>query len=522
MRRAVALGIAASLAIPVSAHADTVLVLDGVADAGEPDHFFVDFDVPAGTAEIQIEHDDLSDTDILDWGLYDPSGFRGWGGGNTEPIVIDADAASRSYLTGSITPGTWRLVVGKAKLDSDGGAYHAVITLREATTLAPQPERAPYADPGAVVSGARWYAGDFHVHSRESGDARPSLDEIVAFAKSRGLDFVELSDHNTTSQLDFMVDAQSRAGDFLLLPGVEFTTYAGHANGIGATAFVDHKIGQPGVTIDGAVDAFHDMGALFSINHPALDLGDVCIGCAWKHELTASKVDAVEIATAGSAIIFINDALAFWERLCDGGHHIAALGGSDDHTAGTDIGPFGAPIGSPATYVYADELSVSAILDAVRAGRTVVKVRGPEDPMIELSRRASDTSPTGLSLTATITGPSAGLQARWVKNGAAGDFIPIDGDGAELSLDVDPIADGAEDRYRLELWEGTNPVTFTSHVWLSASDVQQTSDPETVTPAGGVQCSARPPSAESYTPAVVALFAAVTILFGVRRRARII
>ena len=51
---------------------------------------------------------------------------------------------------------------------------------------------------------ARWYAGDLHAHSRESGDAKPTIDELVTFARSQGLDFVELSDHNTVSQLDFI------------------------------------------------------------------------------------------------------------------------------------------------------------------------------------------------------------------------------------------------------------------------------------------------------------------------------
>lgn len=455
-------------ACPSVALADSTFTLDGTVEAGGADHVYVEFEVPEGTSEIQIEHDDQSEDDILDWGLYDPSGFRGWGGGNAEPIVVAEAAASRSYLAGPIQAGTWRLVVGKAKLDDDGGSYHAVVTLRDRPTLEPQPEREPYADLGVIEGGARWYVGDFHVHSIESGDARPPIDEIVAFAKGRGLDFVELSDHNTTSQLDFMVDAQSRAGSLLLLPGVEFTTYAGHANGIGATAFVDHKIGQPGVTIEAAADAFHEQGALFAINHPAFDLGDACIGCGWKHELPAGKIDAVEIATAGSAALFMEASLAFWENLCEQGQRVAPIGGSDDHGAGVDVGAFGAPIGSPATYVFADELSVAAIQAGVRAGRTVVKVRGPDDPMIEIERRP--TGYYGLSLVARIEGPAAGMQARWVKNGVPGPFVPIDADRAELPIDVPPVPEGRAERYRVELWEGVVPITFTSHVWIEAED----------------------------------------------------
>ena len=33
---------------------------------------------------------------------------------------------------------------------------------------------------------------------------------------------------------------------------MEFTTYAGHANGIGATQYVDHRFGLPGISLDTA------------------------------------------------------------------------------------------------------------------------------------------------------------------------------------------------------------------------------------------------------------------------------
>src|SRR5206468_1453551 len=115
-------------------------------------------------------------------------------------------------------------------------------------------------------------AGDFHVHSHESSDAQPSLDEIAQYAILQGLDFVEVSDHNLVTQLDYFDEAQSHYPNFLFMPGTEFTTYHGHANALGGTQWVDHKIGLPGVTIDGAVAAIHAQGALFSINHPRLDL----------------------------------------------------------------------------------------------------------------------------------------------------------------------------------------------------------------------------------------------------------
>lgn len=459
---------AATTVATVEARADQTIVLDGDITKGGLDHAFISFEVPAGTKEIQIDHDDQSPDDILDWGLDDPSGFRGWGGGNGEPAVVGELAASRSYLPGAIAAGTWSVVIGKALIVSDVVHYKLVVTLRDAPTLAPQAERKPYAPVAALSTGGRWYAGDLHAHSRESGDAKPTIAELVTFARAQGLDFVELSEHNTTSQLDFFADVQSKHPDILLLPGVEFTTYAGHANGIGATAWVDHKIGQPGVTIQAAADAFHAGGALFSINHPLFDLGNLCIGCSWRHELAAPNVDAVELATAGTGDLFGAGTLKFWDDLCATGRHVAAVGGSDDHTAGEDIGNFGAPVGTPTTYVYATELSAKGIVDGIRRGRTVVKYHGPTDPMVELDSDVALTGDTAkaerTTLRARITGGD-GTAARWVVNGIAEDPIDVTGDPFELTRKVTASADHV-DRYRVEVLRSGLPTTVTSHVWI--------------------------------------------------------
>lgn len=456
---------------PRRAAADQTLTFDGAVMEDGLDHEFIEFDVPAGTAEIQIDHDDLADEDILDWGLDDPSGFRGWGGGNTEPAIVNELAASRSYLAGPMSPGKWRVVIGKAKIAGGSADYHVVVTLRDTATLPPD-GRTPYSPAKALSEERRYYAGDLHVHSRESGDASPSVDEICTFARSQGLDFVELSDHNTVSQLGFIGAAQSAHPDILIVPGVEFTTYDGHANGIGATAWVDHKIGQPGVDIAGAAAAFRGQGALFSINHPALDLGSVCIGCAWKHDLAADAIDAVEIATSGAATLLAADTLAFWDALCDTGRHVSAVGGSDDHSGGKSEGAFSAPIGTPATFVLADGLSVASLLEGIKQSRTVVKLGGVDGPMIELT---SEVAPEGdtihaeqTTLHAKITG-GAGLSARWVLNGKTLHFEDVTGDPFEMEEVVKAPATG-QDRYRVEVSSNGQPVSITGHVWLELEE----------------------------------------------------
>lgn len=496
---------ASFLATPALA-GETKLVLDGPVPDDALDHFFIPFDVPPGTVEIEVQHDDLSDDNILDWGLDDPAGFRGWGGGNSEPAIVGLTAASRSYLAGPITAGEWRVVVGKAKLVDTPASYALTVILRDAGTLAPQPERAAYQPFAGLGGGPRWYAGDLHVHSRESGDAKPPLAEIAALARSRGLDFIEISDHNTTSQLEFFAAAQAAEPDLLFIPGAEFTTYAGHANAIGATAWVDHKIGQPGVTIAAAAAAYAAQGALLSINHPALDLGDVCIGCAWKHEIPI-ELAAVEVATGGldkAGKFFTDESIAFWDQLCGEGRHLAAIGGSDDHRAGVDLGTFDSPVGDPTTMIFADELSTPALLAGIAAGRTVVKLQGPGDPMVELlsdNVELGDTITTddAVTFSATVTGAPAGSSVRFVRNGQAMPPIAIVDDPFVATVEAVPPAEG-EDRWRAEVIVDGKPRTITSHLWLREDpNTTPTTGPEPTTAPEATTASSTSEPASSST-----------------------
>jgi len=473
-------GLLLSMLVSAAAAEDVVIVLEGEVPDGEETHFFLPFEVPDGTAEIEVRHDDLSGENILDWGLDDPNGFRGWGGGNTEPAIVGVDAASRSYVPGPLPAGIWEVVVGKAQIVETPALYAVEIVLRTEPTLPAQSERAPYVAPAPLETGARWYAGDFHVHSRESGDARPAIAEVLEFSAGRGLDFVLLSEHNTNSQLSLYGEAQADS-DVLLLPGVEFTTYAGHANGIGVTEWVDHRIGVRGATIEAAIHDIHEKGGLISINHPLLFVGDLCIGCGWDHAVDPLTIDAVEIRTG----IFPGE--SYWEDLVAAGSRAAAIAGSDDHRAGRDLGPLDSPIGTPVTLVWADELSVEGIVRGVRDARTVVKVNGPDGPMIESElsgRRDGDTvlSPgSTATLRAVVTGGAGGL-LRALANGVVIDEVAVDGDPFVREIEVEVAAVG-EDRYRHEVVDADGSLrTLTSYVWLRAEDVAAEDDGCAVSP----------------------------------------
>lgn len=482
-------------------------------------HFFLDFEVPEGTAEIEVQHDDLSAQNILDWGLDDPNGFRGWGGGNGEPAIVGVEAASRSYVPGPIPVGTWEVVVGKAKIIETPASYDVCIILRTVATLPPQP-RAPYQDPGVLDTAKRWYAGDFHVHSRQSGDAHPTIEETMQFAQSVGLDFMMLSEHNTNSGLTLYASVQPSFPKLLLFPGVEWTTYAGHAGGIGATQWVDHKLGVRGATAAGAIQQYHDQGALFSINHPEVPGGNFCIGCPWEIPVDPTIIDGVEVQSG------IWAAVDYWEQMCADGSHAAALGGSDDHDGGQGSGALYSPIGTPTTMVLADSLSVDAILEGVRNGRTVVKVNGIDGPMIETELTGERVGDTVFADTATLSvtvtrGSRQTLQV--FKNGTVLETVEITGDPFTHETAVQAPLQG-EDRYRHQVTIGNTPQTVGSYVWLRAAD--GTGVPDAGTPDGGTSpgtgssgCSCGVITASRYDSGVVLALLGLGAACWRRRRA---
>lgn len=454
--------------------ADPVVLTGDVPDDGR-EFFTVPFSVEPGVVELEVRHDDLSSSNILDWGLFAPDGgFVGWGGGNSEPAVVGPRASSRSYRLSELTPGTWQVLVGKALVTQKPAKYRLEVEARTTATLAPQ-ARSPWA-PMTLSSGPRFYAGDLHVHSTQSGDARATLDEISSLARKRGLDFVALSEHNTLTTLEFLNDAQARAPTVLLVPSVEFTTYAGHLNAFGATRLPPFWFGVTEQTLPDAVADFAAQGAVPTVNHPTLDLGTFCIGCAWRHG-DVPGLAAIEVGVGGwdeTGSLFDESALAYWEAQASRGVHLTAVGGSDDHRAGVGRNQTQSELGSPTTLVFADELSVAALTQGLLDGRTVVKLRGPDDPMLELElpsgvARDRDTFLVArLPLTAKVTG-GVGHALVWVENGVVVRTEAIDADPFRSAEFVLEAPEGATARVRAEVQVNQQPRTVTSFVWAGLS-----------------------------------------------------
>lgn len=120
------------------------------------------------------------------------------------------------------------------------------------------------------TAGMTWFKGNTHTHTLESdGDSPP--EEVAAWYKQNGYDFLVLSDHNVLTDpatLSHIVDES-----FLLIPGEEVTSsFEGssvHINGININTLVipqraDTLVG----TIQKNVDAIREVEGAPHINHP--------------------------------------------------------------------------------------------------------------------------------------------------------------------------------------------------------------------------------------------------------------
>jgi len=163
-----------------------------------------------------------------------------------------------------------------------------------------------------------------------------------------------------------------------LIPGVELSTYHGHANLWPVTDWFDFRIWR-----DDQMRAVREMarkrGVLFSVNHPKDD------GPPWAFgELF--EPDCIEV---WGAPWFISNyqALAVWDQLLRGGRRVTAVGGSDKHQAPFtgELGWY--EVGTPTTWVWAEALSIPAIVEGLRAGRAFIS-EGPEGPRVELTAGA--------------------------------------------------------------------------------------------------------------------------------------
>ena len=413
----------------------------------------VPFDVGEGVTRITVNcsYTERDKHTVIDLGMFDGERFRGWSGGNKSTFTISETDATPSYLPGPVRPGRWKLILGVPNIEKDTRSeFTATIhfeykgDVAAVSTFSQAPLR----------TGNAWYRGDLHMHDAHSDGSCMSrlghkvpcpLYKTVEAAASRGLDFIAISDHNTTSHFNVMRELQPYFDNLLLVPGREITTFQGHANVFGTTAFIDFRLTSPNVPdIDTLLRNVKEAHGVFSINHPGLPSGAACMGCGWTAPDTDfSKVDAIE-ALNGDASEGPYSGIPYWQERLNKGFRITGIAGSDNHNA--DLPPQArSAVGHPTTVVYAPELSERAILEGIRAGHVFIDGEGTKDRLIEFTGRAGGRSASMGDVLQAGAGEKVQFAVKTVA--LAGAHIEVIQDGRLTDLsDVSPIKSADETR----------------------------------------------------------------------------
>lgn len=425
------------------------LVLEGVLTGARHETYAeVPFKVPAGVARITVAfaYTAKEERSVIDLGLRDPERFRGWSGGNKSRFTLAESDATPSYLAGPLKPGTWRLVLGAPNIRKNSrAAYVARIWFdRPGASFSGFGDQPP-------ATGERWWRGDLHMHTAHSDGSCLSRKGVkvpcpvfktLDAAVAKGLDFVAVTDHNATSHYGALRELAPYYDDLLIIPGREITTFKGHANLFGPTAFVDFQLGdRRAPTLDAILDQAEAARGIISINHPGLPSGELCMGCGWTAPHTDySRIQAVEVVN-GMVAEGPLSGTAFWEKRLDEGHRITAIGGSDNHDP-TAVRPGSAGIGTPTTAVRSKVLDAPAILQAIRRGHVFIDVQGSRDRVLDVTARLDGIEVgMGDGLKATA---GARVQVRVRVAGLAGGTVVLAGDGARLAALADPTVASAD------------------------------------------------------------------------------
>jgi hypothetical protein len=255
------------------------------------------------------------------------------------------------------------------------------------------------------------------VHS----DGEWTIADLIASAEKRGLDFISITDHNTSSH-HHEINSARKSSRLLVLRGEEITTYGGHMNawGLPSGTWIDFRI-RPGDSdpVLRAAEQVHRVGALISANHPF----GACGGCSWSYQQALTNFDAIEVWN-GSWDLIDEQAVAMWDKLLQTGRQITAIGSSDSHRAAN-------PIGTPTANVQAPTLKQIDLLAAIRRGRVYLtnevgrpkisfEARTAKNPRLrwQVGDRVSLNAPQMISFQITAEGVAPDATISLISNGS--------------------------------------------------------------------------------------------------------
>ena len=183
---------------------------------------------------------------------------------------------------------------------------------------------------------------DLHVHTVYSRDSLITSEELVFYAKKRGLAAVAVTDHD---RIDGALKI-ARETDFLIIPGIEVSSRNGHIVGLNVQEPIPRDL-----SADETVNRIHAAGGLAVACHPFM----LFKGSLGKH--ASGRFDAVETVNA-SAVLF-NRSVRRAEEVA-APFRLPRVAGTDAHYAPA--------IGCAYTLVDA-EANVDAVVRAIAKGK---------------------------------------------------------------------------------------------------------------------------------------------------------
>lgn len=332
------------------------------------------FEVPDGATRIRIslEHtphraSGAEHANQVSLSLFDPDGFRGARHNNADQTIrLSSGQATPGYLPGEIVTGTWAVFLDTHRILPPEPLEYRITVDVDSEPVHQSPH---YYAPGTTAPrGPGWYRGDLHGHTLHS-DGAWDVPDFLQFARDHGLDFVTLTDHNTVSGLTQF--ASLGDDNLLTIGGMELTTYHGHALALGTREWHEWR-SLEGRSMEDLARAILDKGLLFVIAHPRSPGDPACTGCRWEFdEMMPGIAPAVEIWN-GIWRQYNEEGLRLYYTWLNEGHRLVATSGTDIHRP-----PPEDVTGAAANVVYAEELSESALLAAIRQGRLYLSA-GPD------------------------------------------------------------------------------------------------------------------------------------------------
>lgn len=205
--------------------------------------------------------------------------------------------------------------------------------------------------------GMRVLEVDFHTHTRFS-DGFLSPFESVIDARRHGLDAFAITEHNAVLPAKMGRWFSELIGGPTVIVGEEITTSRFHVIGVG----LSHAIDAP-EDVQDALDEIHAQNGVAIAAHPAERFWPVFDPV--RADLDATEVvHPVAFSERSSGGFRWSDMVEFYERAHRDGYPLAAVGSSDFH--------FFRVLGVCRTLVFTNDTSERGIVEALRAGRTVV------------------------------------------------------------------------------------------------------------------------------------------------------